>query len=238
MPVRTARAPAGTRTRRLEITDDTAVRRHTPGHDLPASPEPVVKHPSVIAVFLFGISCLFAVVFAAPASAHDSLKKSTPAANAVVSGLEKIELQFSAHVSFPTVLLHDAAGRRFESGTPRVDDSTVVEAVAGPLPQGSYTIAWRVVSSDGHPIQGEIPFVVGSSSAASAGGTAPAAPVAGADRPDQETGVPGWIWAVVAAVAVLGAAAVLVARGGKPSTPPLPDDVADRPSGSENGEHE
>ncbi|WP_147942096.1 copper resistance protein CopC [Microbispora sp. CSR-4] len=196
-----------------------------------------MKHPSVRAVFLFGISCLFAVVFASPASAHDSLKKSTPAANAVVSGLDEIELEFSAHVSFPVVVLHDAAGRRFESGTPRVDGSTVVEGVAGPLSPGSYTIAWRVVSSDGHPIEGEIPFIVGSSSAASAGGTAPvASPVAGEEGPRQETGTPGWIWAVVAAVVVLGVAAVLVARGRKPPTPPLPDDVEDRPSGPENGE--
>ncbi|MEU8273598.1 copper resistance protein CopC [Microbispora bryophytorum] len=58
---------------------------------------------------------------------------------------KEIELQFSAHVSFPVIVLHDATGRRFESGTPRVDDSTVVEAVAGPLPPGSHTIAWRVV---------------------------------------------------------------------------------------------
>ncbi|MEU8273593.1 copper resistance CopC family protein [Microbispora bryophytorum] len=198
-----------------------------------------MKHRSVRALFLFGISCLFAVVFAAPAFAHDSLKKSTPAANAVVSDLGEIELEFSAHVSFPVIVLHDAAGRRFEAGTPRVNDSTVTQAVAGPLPPGSYTIAWRVVSSDGHPIEGEIPFVVGSSSAASAGDTAPAASsVAAADRPDQETGTPGWIWAVVAAVAVLGAAAVLVARGRKAPTPPLPDDVEDRPSGPENGERE
>ncbi|TLP66646.1 copper resistance protein CopC [Microbispora triticiradicis] len=98
--------------------------------------------------------------------------------------------------------------------------------------------AWRVVSSDGHPIQGEIPFVVGSSSAASARGAAPAIPATGADRPDQETGTPGWIWAVVAAVAVLGAAAVLVARGGRPATPPLPGNSEDRPSGHENGEGE
>jgi len=219
--------------------DDTAIRRQTPGHDLPACLEPVVKHASVRAALLFGISCLFAVVFAAPASAHDSLKKSTPAANAVVSGLAEIELEFSAHVSFPVIVLHDAAGRRFESGTPRVTDSTVVEGVAGPLPPGGYTIAWRVVSSDGHPIEGEIPFVVGSSSVASAGGAAPSAtPVTVADSLDQETGTPGWIWAVVAAVAVLGAAAVLVARGRQPPAPPLPDDVEDRPSGPENGERE
>lgn len=196
-----------------------------------------MKRPSLRAVLLFGVSCLFAVVFAAPASAHDSLKKSTPAANAVVSGLDEIELEFSAHVSFPVVVLHDATGRRFESGTPRVSDSTVTEAVAGPLPSGGYTIAWRVVSSDGHPIQGEIPFVVRSSSVASAGGTAPAAtPAAGADRPDQATGTPGWIWAAVVTVAVLGAAAVLVARGRRPSTPP--GNSENRPSGSGDGERE
>nr|WP_191910077.1 copper resistance protein CopC [Microbispora cellulosiformans] len=196
-----------------------------------------MKHPSFRAVFLFGVSCLFAVVLAAPASAHDSLKKSTPAANAVVSGLDEIELEFSAHVSFPVVVLHDATGRRFESGTPRVSGSTVTEAVAGPLPSGGYTIAWRVVSSDGHPIQGEIPFVVRSSSVASAGGTAPAAaPVAGSDRPDQATGTRGWIWAAVVAVVVLGAAAVLVARGRRPATPP--GNPENRPSGHENGEGE
>ncbi|WP_182876044.1 copper resistance CopC family protein [Microbispora sp. H10670] len=196
-----------------------------------------MKRPSLGAVFLFGISCLFAVVLAAPASAHDSLKKSTPASNAVVSGLDEIELEFSAHVSFPVVVLHDATGRRFESGTPRVSDSTVTESVAGPLPAGGYTIAWRVVSSDGHPIQGEIPFVVRSSSVASAGGTAPAAtPVAGGDRPDQETGTPGWIWVI--AIAVLGVAAVLVTRARKPATPPLPGNSEDRPSGHGNGEGE
>lgn len=195
-----------------------------------------MKHPSVRAVFLFGISCLFAVVFAAPASAHDSLKKSTPAANAVVSGLDEIELEFSAHVSFPVVVLHNAAGRRFESGTPRVDGSTVVEgrrpAFTGQL---HHRLAGRLLRRPPHRRGDTVHrrILVGGIGRR----TAPvASPVAGEEGPRQETGTPGWIWAVVAAVVVLGVAAVLVARGRKPPTPPLPDDVEDRPSGPENGE--
>jgi hypothetical protein len=49
-------------------------------------------------------------------------------------------------------------GQRYESGSPQVD-STVVTAEVNTLPvAGAYTIAYRIVSADGHPVQGEIKF--------------------------------------------------------------------------------
>jgi methionine-rich copper-binding protein CopC len=48
--------------------------------------------------------------------------------------------------------------------SPVVADSTdnkkLVTRVTGVMGPGSYTIAWRTASSDGHPIRGEIPFRV------------------------------------------------------------------------------
>lgn len=40
------------------------------------------------------------------------------------------------------------------------DSAPVVARVEGAMPAGSYVIAWRTASSDGHPIRGTIPFTV------------------------------------------------------------------------------
>ncbi|MEZ0072063.1 copper resistance protein CopC [Planotetraspora sp. GP83] len=188
-----------------------------------------MKFLSLRALFLLCLSCALLTVSTAPALAHDSLKSSSPANNAVVSGVDQIELEFSAHVSYPVVILHDAAGRRFESGAPRTDGPKVLESVAGPLPSGSYVIAWRVVSSDGHPVEGEIPFTVRSSADPSAGVAAPATsaasanPATPASTADQTSGVPGWVWAGLALLVIIGAVALLGGRkkDERPGTDPI-----------------
>ena len=40
------------------------------------------------------------------------------------------------------------------------DSAPIVAEVEGAVPAGSYVIAWRTASSDGHPIRGTIPFTV------------------------------------------------------------------------------
>ncbi|MEV0820102.1 copper resistance CopC family protein [Nonomuraea rubra] len=102
------------------------------------------------------------VVFgsAAPALAHDTLKSSSPAKNAEVKSLDEVKLEFSAKVRMPFVIVRGDGDAQHESGKPEVDGAVVTQAVEGPLPDGKYTIAYRVVSSDGHPIEGEIPFRV------------------------------------------------------------------------------
>ncbi|TYB65331.1 copper resistance protein CopC [Nonomuraea sp. PA05] len=148
-----------------------------------------------------------------PAYAHDTLKRSSPARDAEVTSVEEIELEYSASVKFPFVVLHDAAGKEVTLGKPRLDGPVVFAEVPQPLPPGSYVIAWRVVSSDGHPIEGEIPFNVKGSATASAS-PASAAPSTGAARPSAvageqpaaaSAGVPGWIWGGLAVLVVLGA---------------------------------
>ncbi|GLW99110.1 copper resistance protein CopC [Microtetraspora sp. NBRC 16547] len=118
---------------------------------------------------------MFLVLTANAAQAHDSLKSSSPAQNAQVDDLKKIELDYSSQVRFPVVIMRDSAGKPVQVGTPRVDGSKVLADVTAPLTPGGYVIAWRVVSSDGHPIEGEIPFTV--SGSGSAGAATPAASI-------------------------------------------------------------
>jgi methionine-rich copper-binding protein CopC len=179
------------------------------------------------ALFLLALTGL-----ALPAYAHDELRSSSPAENAELSAasVTEIELVYTASVKFPFVVLHDAAGKQIPLGKPRLAGPKVLTDVPEPLAPGAYVIAWRVVSSDGHPIEGEIPFrVKGSASApvsatpdgkestgggpstpakagqapaaASAASSAPVAPAASAGS----AGVPGWIWAALAVLAALGA---------------------------------
>lgn len=97
---------------------------------------------------------------ATPAHAHDRLKSSSPAKNATVESVDEVRLEFSSKVRVPFVSVRRPGGDELQAGEPEVDGAVVTQALDGPLPDGRYSIAYRVVSSDGHPIEGEIPFQV------------------------------------------------------------------------------
>lgn len=142
-----------------------------------------------------------------PASAHTSLTGANPAANATVAPPSRIVLTYADPVQLPQVVLTDAGGGRHEAGKAQAVDNKVTEAVKGTLPNGVYTVGWRVVSPDGHPISGTYTFTVtGSTGAAGAapGASAPAARAAG----NGSGGSSGWLWIGLAA------AVVAVAGGG------------------------
>ncbi|SDU18835.1 hypothetical protein SAMN04488563_0491 [Jiangella alkaliphila] len=102
-------------------------------------------------------------LMAAPAAAaHDQLVSSTPEdGGAVSTPLTSVELVFSNAIpaEFVQVAVTDAAGATFQDGAPQTVGDTVTQAVQQ-LPDGAYTIAYRVVSSDGHPIEGAVAFTV------------------------------------------------------------------------------
>ncbi len=103
------------------------------------------------------------------AQAHASLVKSEPAANAHLSAsLSRVRLLFSEEIE-PTLaklsLVSDDG-----SVTPLVvggdpHDVHAIIASVRTLPTGSYRLVWRVVSADGHPVEGSIVFWIGDSAA-------------------------------------------------------------------------
>jgi methionine-rich copper-binding protein CopC len=104
-----------------------------------------------------------AVLLAAtPASAHSQLRSTEPTAKATVTTpLAQVTLTFDEQVRgrFSTVVVRDATGRSWSDGAVQVVDDDVHQAVY-PLRSGAYTVAWRVVSADGHPVEGEYGFTV------------------------------------------------------------------------------
>lgn len=100
---------------------------------------------------------------AAPASAHDELVASTPAADdALDPAPTEVTLTFSDNILEVgiEVSVTDAAGSQFVADAPVVDGPTVTVGLDSDMPGGTYQADWRVVSSDGHPISGTIPFTV------------------------------------------------------------------------------
>ena len=101
-------------------------------------------------------------VTAAPAGAHDQLVSTQPAAGErLAQPPAALTLTFSADVLDlgTTVVLRGADGTDVATGATTVSGPDVVVALP-PLAPGDYTVVWRVVSVDGHPISGTFDFGV------------------------------------------------------------------------------
>ncbi|MFE3448206.1 copper resistance protein CopC [Nonomuraea sp. NPDC059194] len=120
---------------------------------------PLAALTALLAALLTGLVAAV-VVAAPPAFAHDALKSSDPKKDSTVKTLEQVELEFNATPKLPFVIVRSADGAEVQEGKPEIDGKVVTQRLKGVLPDGGYTIAFRVVSSDGHPIEGEIPFKV------------------------------------------------------------------------------
>lgn len=95
------------------------------------------------------------------ASAHDTLVGTTPSADESVSTVTEVSQTFNANLieagegNFAEVTGSD--GLHYESGCSAVAGPTITTPVALGA-AGTYQVAWRAVSSDGHPIAGEYTF--------------------------------------------------------------------------------
>lgn len=106
--------------------------------------------------------CGFSAVSVAPASAHDRIISSDPADGAVLDhSPTQITLTFSDEIEAlgSQVVVVDTLGNELASGAPTVDGTTATLPL-GMLTNSGYTVTWRVVSSDGHPIDGTFGFTV------------------------------------------------------------------------------
>lgn len=111
---------------------------------------------------------LLVTVGAPPATAHDQLVDSSPTEGEHFDvAPTEISLRFSEEILTigPAVIVVDDAGDRWTDGDPVLEGPNVVADLVDDLPDGSYQVRWRVVSSDGHPISDAITFTVGEAAA-------------------------------------------------------------------------
>lgn len=177
---------------------------------------------------------VLAIVLAVPtaASAHDQLVSSDPADGASLEAPpEAITLTFSdtpLDVS-PQIRVTGPDGAVVADGAPAIEGTAAVLALPDGLPTGRSTVQWRVVSADGHPIEGSFSFDVAqgtmtaapseqasteqtSSAPAAASGSASPSTLANDEASDTGVSPLAILLAVVPLVAVVGIALALLAR--------------------------
>ena len=136
-----------------------------------------------------------------PAWAHSRLLRTSPGDGATAGEVTtSVVLTFNERVKqrFTTVVVRGADGTSFGKGGVHVVDDNVTQDVY-PLPSGAYRVAWRAISADGHPVQGEFRFTVALPPGAEPT-VRPPATVASAVPPSRKE---PWGWLAAGAVVVL-----------------------------------
>ncbi len=170
------------------------------------------------------VALLAALGTVGAANAHDFLTGSSPENGASVkSSPKEITMTFSAELqqlsgTDSTVVALSQAGKKVAT-TASTKGTTVTVVPDAELASGEYTLAVRVISSDGHPVEDSINFTVDAPVAPSAtvSESAPASP--SADQPtvqpvqpvqDLGAGMNPVVWIIAGVVVLGGVIAVLV----------------------------
>lgn len=143
---------------------------------------PVSAHAArpTVRGLIAAIVTLLGLAFATPTVyAHDQILESSPADGATLDAPPvAVVLTFTADILpiAPAVLVRDAAGTVVLDAEPTVAGPVATAPLPADLAPGAYDVSWRVVSQDGHPIQGAFTFTV-------AGSPGPAPPEPAATTP-------------------------------------------------------
>ncbi|MFE4513267.1 copper resistance protein CopC [Kitasatospora sp. NPDC056783] len=136
-------------------------------------------HRRIAGVFaVLGALLALMLAGAGPASAHATLDSTDPRQNSVVATApQAVTLTFSESVSLSgdSVRVLDPAGKPVDTGDPAHADgkgNTARVGLKGGLANGTYTVAWRAVSDDSHPVGGAFTFSIGAPSDTSVSATA------------------------------------------------------------------
>jgi copper resistance protein C len=133
------------------------------------------------------------------------------------AGPARVTLIFDlpAQRGFSTVIVTGPDHNQWQA-SPAVEDATMVSALLRPLgPAGEYTVAWRIVSADGHPVRGTFPFTLTRPGRGTAAAPPPNADQSGSATPATgSAGPPVWLWLAGGGV-LLAAGVVLTLRASR-----------------------
>ncbi|WP_284975831.1 copper resistance CopC family protein [Arthrobacter sp. efr-133-TYG-104] len=126
---------------------------------------------AVVAALAFAGALLFS---AAPASAHDVAESTAPADGATVAGVPaSVSITFNnPPLAIGSGVTVSEGGQNWADGAVEIIDNQAVQKLRSGAPAGKYTVVWRVVSSDSHPIEGTFSFTATTGSTTSASGAA------------------------------------------------------------------
>ncbi|MFI7137540.1 copper resistance protein CopC [Streptomyces massasporeus] len=147
----------------------------------------IASRVRTVVLLLLAAACAL-LAGAGPASAHAAVTGSDPGQGAVVDKAPaRITLTFSEQVALSDDSLRvlDPEGKRVDTAKPAtVSGTTYAVPLHSGLPDGTYTVAYQVVSADSHPVAGAYTFSIGAPSKTSVS-------VSGQSTDD---GIVGWLY--------------------------------------------
>lgn len=125
-----------------------------------------------LAVFLLLVIVAISVPFRA--DAHASLLQAVPAADSQWErSPEEVSLRFNERLEnrlFEITVVDERSRPVTSNDAIMSDDQTQIQLELPALGEGAYTVSYRVISADGHPVGGSYVFVVGDADPAEAAG--------------------------------------------------------------------
>lgn len=111
---------------------------------------------------ILGMVTLLAVVaVAAPVAAHSELRSSVPVAGEQLDCAPvQIELEFNEGVQLTALRLYRGDGDEIALPRRSIREASRETIGLPPLEPGEFRAEWRIISADGHPVGGVIPFRV------------------------------------------------------------------------------
>ncbi len=186
-----------------------------------------VVRPAPFRLVPLVLTAALVVLVAPAASAHDVLGGSSPAAGSTVT-VAPVEVRLT-FAEPPTaqglgVAVTGPDGASVATGAPRLVVNEVTQALVPLTRSGTYTVAYRVVSADGHPVAGTYTFVLALASSSAATPVPSATPTPGGSSALADpsvTNVSGtdltpWILGVVLALVAGTVLGVVAARRRRP----------------------
>jgi copper transport protein len=117
-------------------------------------------------LFLF-VLYLFLTIFPSISFAHAYIIESSPSENETLKmSPNEVTIQFDESIQpkFNSIMVTDSNGNRVDmknGGTDPKKPTILKTGLKKNLPNGTYRIQWKVISNDGHPVEGVIPFQIG-----------------------------------------------------------------------------
>lgn len=114
------------------------------------------------AVIATAMTALAIMITPTAASAHAALADSNPRDGATLTALpDRVTISLNEPVRDPAqIVVLDADDNRLNRKTVEVADKTASSQILNQPGPGKYTMSYRVVSTDGHPVTGTIAFTI------------------------------------------------------------------------------
>lgn len=168
---------------------------------------------SLLALMTALLLTLAAVLIpASAANAHDELTGTVPESGATVAQVpEEVRLTFSGTPQRigSEFKVTDTDGTEWAEGDLKIVDNSVTQELKPGAPAGQYTVSWRVVSADAHPIEGAFSFTASGGPTATAGTSEPIETVA--PEPLQNVTGGEFPWGITIMIVVLVGLGVTIA---------------------------